>query len=101
MKSIDDSQSLPAYEKDYYGWLMTNARLIREGRFSDLDAQNLAEEPESMGRNEKRKVISRLAILMAHLPKWQHQPERPFSEHHDPKNPYKQNTILKHLTWPH
>jgi len=73
---MKDSSELPIYEQDYYGWLMANAQLIRVGRFTDLDAQNLAEELESMGRSEKRELISRLAILMAHLLKWQHQPER-------------------------
>jgi hypothetical protein len=62
-----------SYERDFYGWLMRNARLMRDGNFSEIDAENIAEELESMGKSEKRDLISRLAILLAHLLKWQFQ----------------------------
>ena len=29
-----------------------------------------------MGRGEKRELVNRLAVLLAHLLKWRHQPER-------------------------
>lgn len=61
------------YQKDYYGWLQENARLIREGRFSEIDAENIVEELESMGKSEKRELSSRLTVLLMHLLKWQHQ----------------------------
>ncbi|MGK7873331.1 MAG: DUF29 domain-containing protein [Xenococcaceae cyanobacterium] len=63
------------YEKDFYAWANYNAKLLREGRFSDLDVDNLIEELECMGRSERRELISRLKILLAHLLKWQFQPE--------------------------
>jgi hypothetical protein len=61
------------YEKDFYGWLMHTAELIRKGKFSEVDAENVAEELETMGRSEKRELINRLAVLLAHLLKWQFQ----------------------------
>ncbi len=61
------------YQEDYYGWLQANARLIREKKFSDIDAENIAEELESMGKSEKRELSSRLTILLMHLLKWQYQ----------------------------
>jgi hypothetical protein len=61
------------YQKDYYGWLQENARLIRERKFSEIDAENLVEELESMGKSEKRELSSRLTILLMHLLKWQYQ----------------------------
>lgn len=61
------------YQKDYYGWLRENARLIREKKFSEIDAENLIEELESMGKSEKRELSSRLTILLLHLLKWQYQ----------------------------
>lgn len=64
------------YNKDFYAWLMHNAALLRQGRFSEVDNEHLAEELESMGRSDKRELINRLAILLAHLLKWQFQPER-------------------------
>ena len=64
------------YDKDFYSWLMENARLIREGKFSELDTEHIAEELESMGKSEQRELISRLSILLAHLLKWTFQSVR-------------------------
>lgn len=64
------------YQKDYYGWLQENAQLIRERKFSEIDAENLIEELESMGKSEKRELSSRLTILLMHLLKWQYQTVR-------------------------
>ncbi len=41
-----------------------------------LDLENLSEEIESLGRQEKRELHSRLKILLAHLLKWHYQPQR-------------------------
>lgn len=66
----------PEYNKDFYAWAMRNAELIRQGKFSEIDNDNVAEELESMGRSDKRELLNRLAVLLAHLLKWQFQPER-------------------------
>jgi hypothetical protein len=63
-----------AYEKDFYAWTSYNAKLLREGRLSEIDVKNIAEEIESMGKSERRELMNRLAVLMAHLLKWQYQP---------------------------
>lgn len=64
------------YEKDFYAWAIHNARLLRERKLSEIDIEHIAEEIESMGNSEKRELVNRLAVLIAHLLKWQHQPER-------------------------
>src|SRR3990167_11263714 len=64
------------YNKDFYSWAIHNAQLLREGKLSEVDIEHIAEEIESMGKSERRELINRLAILMAHLLKWQFQPER-------------------------
>jgi len=61
------------YDKDFYAWLMNNARLLREKKFSEIDQEHIAEELESMGKSEKRELISRLSVLLAHLLKWKFQ----------------------------
>ena len=38
-----------AYDEDFYGWTIEQARLLRSGEFADVDALNLAEEIEDMG----------------------------------------------------
>lgn len=64
------------YNQDFYAWALHNAKLIRQGKLSEVDLENIAEEIESMGKSERRELISRLAVLIAHLLKWQFQPER-------------------------
>ncbi|HLB41270.1 MAG TPA: DUF29 domain-containing protein [Gammaproteobacteria bacterium] len=68
------AKSIPnEYEKDFYAWAVHNAKLLRTGKLSEVDIEHVAEEIESMGKSEKRELINRLAVLMAHLLKWQHQ----------------------------
>lgn len=69
-KSIEQKE----YDKDFYAWSMQTADQIRRRQFTDIDITHLAEEVESMGKSEKRELVSRLAILIAHLLKWQFQP---------------------------
>lgn len=64
------------YETDFYTWTQQQAALLKSGRFSELDVENIIEEIESMGRSEKRELESRLAVLLQHLLKWQYQPQR-------------------------
>lgn len=64
------------YDKDFYAWAMSNAELIRQHKFSELDIDHIAEELESMGKSEKRELASRLAVLIAHLLKWKFQINR-------------------------
>ena len=62
------------YERDFYGWANEQAALLRAGRLTEADIANIAEEIESLGRGEKRELVNRLAVLLAHLLKWQFQP---------------------------
>ncbi|OGT37714.1 MAG: hypothetical protein A3F11_00820 [Gammaproteobacteria bacterium RIFCSPHIGHO2_12_FULL_37_14] len=64
------------YEKDFYAWTLHNAELLRKGKLSEIDIAHLAEEIESMGKGERRELVNRLALLMAHLLKWKYQPIR-------------------------
>ncbi|MBY0578618.1 MAG: DUF29 domain-containing protein [Burkholderiales bacterium] len=64
------------YETDVVAWANEQARLIRAGRFDLLDLEHIAEEIEDVGKSEKRELASRMAVLLAHLLKWQYQPER-------------------------
>ena len=62
------------YQQDFCEWLIHNARLLQQGRFSEIDVQNLVEELEDMSKSQHRELLSRLKILFAHLLKWQYQP---------------------------
>ena len=56
-----------AYDDDFFAWTMEQARLLREGAVSEIDTLNLAEEIESMGKNNRRELGTRLAVLLMHL----------------------------------
>lgn len=74
LSSTTDTANL--YDQDYYLWLSHTAQLIKEGRFSELDAANLTEEIEDMGRSEKRAIKSNLVVVLLHLLKYKYQPEK-------------------------
>lgn len=74
MNKIFRKQQLTPYEADYAQWCAEQGALLREGRLSDLDRENLAEEIESLGRSDKREIRSRLGNLLLHLLKWQFNP---------------------------
>lgn len=64
------------YDQDFYQWTQEQAGLLKIGALSQLDVENLIEEIESMGKSQKKELISRLTVLIAHLLKWDYQPER-------------------------
>ena len=69
--------SRPAsYEDDVYGWSFRQAELLRQGRYDDLDTENVAEEIESLGRSQAASLASSYRLIAAHLLKMLFQPER-------------------------
>ncbi len=68
--------STTAYADDIYGWAMEQAAALRAGNLSVLDRKNLAEEIESLGRSELRSLVSAWRVVLLHMLKCDHQPER-------------------------
>lgn len=64
-----------SYEQDVVAWANEQAGFIRAGLLDKLDLVHIAEEIEDVGKSEKRELASRMAVLLAHLLKWQFQPE--------------------------
>jgi hypothetical protein len=64
----------PLYDRDFYAWSREQAELLRTGELDKADIEHIAEEIDSMGRTEKRDLISRLGVLLLHLLKWRYQP---------------------------
>ena len=67
-------RSSSLYEQDFFAWANEQAALLRSGRLDQADIDHIAEEIESMGRTEKRELVSRLAVLLMHLLQWRLQP---------------------------
>src|SRR5260370_28752957 len=73
------AQTLPLdvlYEQDETAWLEAMAELIRRGGLEEIDYPHLAEYLADMARRDRREVESRLTVLIAHVLKWAHQPDR-------------------------
>jgi Domain of unknown function DUF29 len=68
------TRNADGYEEDFYAWTVEQSRLLRSGELSAIDAANIAEEIESMGRSDRRELKSLLVVLLMHLLKWRHQP---------------------------
>ncbi len=62
------------HDLDFYAWTQHQANLLKSGNLADIDVKYLIEEIESMGASERRELINRLAVLLAHLLKWHYQP---------------------------
>jgi hypothetical protein len=64
------------YESDVIAWANEQAAFIRSGQFELLDLEHIADEIADVGKSERRELRNRMAVLLAHLLKWQFQPER-------------------------
>ena len=68
------------FERDVHAWARDQALALRrlaERRpelGAELDFANIALEIEDMGKSVGRELVSRLAVLLAHLAEWQWQP---------------------------
>ena len=62
------------YDRDFYAWAAEQAALLRAGKVAQADVARIAEEIETLGRSEKRELVSRLTVLLQHLLKWRFQP---------------------------
>jgi hypothetical protein len=65
-----------SYETDIVAWAAEQANLVRTKKFELLDIDHIAEEIEDVGKSEQRELANRLTVLIAHLLKWQFQPEQ-------------------------
>ena len=73
MNRIDRPSAPTRYDQDFARWCTEQGAALREGRWSMLDRENLAEEIESLTRSDKREIESRLKTLLVHLLKYRYQ----------------------------
>jgi Domain of unknown function DUF29 len=64
------------YESDFLGWTQEQAKLLRLQQWDLVDIENIIEEVETLGRQERKEIRNRLGVLIGYLLKWQYQPER-------------------------
>lgn len=68
-------QTTTLYDQDFYAWTQRQVELLRAGQWGELDVDNLVEEIESLGRQERQELRNRFGVLLGHLLKWRYQPE--------------------------
>ncbi|HEY9854077.1 MAG TPA: DUF29 domain-containing protein [Leptolyngbyaceae cyanobacterium] len=64
---------------DYQKWIKETINQLRERNFNEVDWDNLIEELESMGKSDRRAILSLLTRLLEHLLKlsyWEVEKER-------------------------
>jgi hypothetical protein len=64
------------YLDDETAWLEHMAELARQRDVASLDWTNLSEYLTDMAHRDRREVKNRLRVLLAHLLKWEHQPDK-------------------------
>ncbi|HTZ67485.1 MAG TPA: DUF29 domain-containing protein [Roseiarcus sp.] len=73
---VRKEQGVPTKREDLYSWAVRQAELLRAGRLSEIDAAAIAEEIDDVGMEEYHRLESALRVVMLHLLKWDHQPDR-------------------------
>jgi hypothetical protein len=64
------------YAIDFYRWTQDQAQSLSDRRGRALDAINLIDEVESLGRSQRAAIESHLRVLIVHLLRFLVQPER-------------------------
>ncbi len=64
------------YDTDFYLWIETTTKQLREKQFNQLDLANLIQEIEEMGKQAKHCLKSNLIVVLMHLLKYKYQPEK-------------------------
>ena len=73
IKSVDVSR---AYEIDYPRWISSQVENLREFSAGKLDAKNIAEELQDLGKTERRALASYTRNLLLHLLKYEFQSKK-------------------------
>ena len=61
------------YETDFYAWIEKQVTLLRQHQWHQLDLENLIEEIESLGKQQRQELQNCLSLFIGHLLKWEYQ----------------------------
>lgn len=76
IESTATSKMSRRYQDDLYGWVEDQIALLKTGRVDDLDLTNIADELSDVGNEQYDKLQSAIRVVLLHLLKWDHQPDR-------------------------
>ncbi|NJL42447.1 MAG: DUF29 domain-containing protein [Pseudanabaena sp. SU_2_4] len=63
------------YETDFHAWTLEQSQLLQQGKWQALDIENLVEEIESLGKQQRQELRNFLGVVIGHLLKWDYQSE--------------------------
>ncbi|MEY2977021.1 MAG: DUF29 domain-containing protein [Prochlorotrichaceae cyanobacterium] len=64
---VTELQKTSLYEQDFLLWSEDTVAKLRARDFENLDLENLIEEVESLGRSDRKELLSRLVVIFEHL----------------------------------
>jgi predicted DNA-binding ribbon-helix-helix protein len=73
---LQNTTAFSLYEQDFYLWIETTVKQLKEGKLNEVNLVNLIEELEAMGRSEKHSLESNLRVVLLHLLKHKYQPQK-------------------------
>jgi ribosomal protein L29 len=65
-------QTTTLYDQDFYAWTQQQVDLLKAGQWKQVDIENLIEEIESLGKQQRQELENRLGVLLGHLLKWRY-----------------------------
>jgi Domain of unknown function DUF29 len=68
-------QTTTLYDQDFYAWTQRQIELLQVQQWNQVDIENLIEELDSLGKQQRQELRNRLGVLLGHLLKWRYQPE--------------------------
>jgi predicted nucleic acid-binding Zn-ribbon protein len=68
-------QTTTLYDQDFYAWTQRQIALLQAQQWEQVDIENLVEELDSLGKQQRQELRNRLGVLLGHLLKWRYQPE--------------------------
>jgi hypothetical protein len=68
-------QTKTLYDQDFYAWTQQQIEWLQAKNWDRLDLENLIEELDSLGKQQRQELHTRLGVLLGHLLKWHYQPE--------------------------
>lgn len=74
MARLEAARRGPDYRVDFVAWADCQGRLLREGRFADLDLDNVIEEIEGLSGSVRSALSSQVQRVAEHLLKLLHSP---------------------------
>lgn len=68
-------QTTTLYEQDFHAWTQRQIELLQARQWNQVDIENLIEELDCLGKQQRQELRNRLGVLLGHLLKWRYQPE--------------------------